>query len=68
MDHELMAQLAWERLARRRREAATERLVRETRAADALVGSPGRVWSWRRAVGFRLVELGLRTALGGERC
>jgi hypothetical protein len=68
MDHELMAQLASERQAKRRRDAAAERLVSGPRAAGAPVEQSGRVRSWRRAVDFRLVKLGLRTALGDERC
>ena len=68
MEHELMARLASERVARRRDDAAVERLVNGYRGALAPVSGSGRVWAWRRAVRFRLVELGLRTALGAERC
>jgi hypothetical protein len=70
MERMLLHQLVDERRTGRERDAAVERLVRRDRgrAPDAVVTGGGLVWAWRRAVGFRLVRLGLRTALGESRC
>jgi hypothetical protein len=68
MGREWTADMAGERLAKRRADAAVERLAVGPRAVHTADAPAGRVWAWRRALGFRLVELGLRTALGAERC
>jgi hypothetical protein len=69
MDQELLHQLAAERVVRRHAEAAHERLAREARAVEGpVLPAAGAIWSVRRGVGFLLVRVGLRTALGGARC
>lgn len=75
MHQDLLVQLVGDRQRRRRDTAAAQRAVRvqhidvEVDAdvdADVDAGSEpaGRVWVWRRAVGYRLVRLGLRISFG----
>jgi hypothetical protein len=69
MDLELLNVMVAERVARRHDDAAAERLGRQAHVVeDPLVRSGGPIWSIRRSVGFLLVRVGLRTALGGARC
>lgn len=68
MDHELLQQMVAERVARRHADAAAERLSRGVRVDDPLERTGGPIWGMRRSVGFLLVRVGLRTALGDARC
>ncbi len=68
MNQEFLANLARERQLRRRREAEAERLANGRGVRCTPFHPEGRAWWWRRAVRFRPVELGLRSALGDERC
>ncbi len=71
MHQDLLVQLVGDRQRRRRDTAAAQRAVRVQHIdveveADVDAGSEpaGRVWVWRRAVGYRLVQLGLRISFG----
>ena len=68
MDRDLVDQLAADRIAQRHDDATAERLTRHEHTAHGRgVRDVGPVWALRRWVGFVLVRVGLRTALGGAR-